>query len=80
MFAIDSNIPAPTHTRVRAKGSFATTAEALEVGQSFMAPGRSPKGVYASLSQKKHPGKKFRVASVEASGDVPSGVRVWRTL
>lgn len=84
MFAIEKDIPAPTTSRVRSRGDFALTADALQVGESFVAPGRQPKGVYASISQKKFPGKKFRVAPeaavvVDGVETRKAGVRVWRT-
>lgn len=85
MFAIEKDIPAPTTSRVRSRGDFALTVDALQVGESFVAPGRQPKGVYASISQKKFPGKKFRVAPEAAVVDSEGvqtraqGVRVWRT-
>lgn len=79
MFAIENDIPAPTAQRVRTRGDFSVTADQLQVGQSFFAPGRAAKGSYAALSGKKFPGKKFKIANVDASGDVPAGIRVWRT-
>ena len=81
-FVITSDIPAPTVSRNRQKGEFAGTADILEVGQSFFAPGRLAKGSYAALSPKKFPNKKFKLSTVtEAGADgVPvSGLRVWRT-
>lgn len=77
-FVITSDVPVPTAQRIRQRGAFALTCDMLEVGQSFFAPGKSIKGIYASISPKRFPGKKFRPAAIAAVGDTPAGVRVWR--
>ena len=89
-FTIESNIPVPTATRIRARGDFSTACDTLEVGQSFFAPGKSIKGAYASVSPTKFPGKKFKVAVIaavaavegvdgaESTPGTPEGLRIWR--
>lgn len=84
LFAITSDVAIPAATRMRTRGAFSMTCDALEVGQSFFAPGKNSKGIYASISPKKFPNKKFKVASIPAEGTegtegyTPAGVRVWR--
>ena len=82
-FKIDAPeaFPIPTASRNRQRGDFAATADILEVGQSFFAPGRQAKGSYAALSPKKFPNKKFKLSTVTemVDGAAVSGLRVWRT-
>lgn len=73
MFKIDDNIPMPP----RAHGDFAATADALEVGQSFFAPGIKPESTGARTQRQRKAGKRF--ASRRATVGGIDGSRIWRT-
>ena len=72
MFKIDDNIPMPP----RAHGDFAATADALEVGQSFFAPGVVTGSVGTRTARQRKAGKRF--ASRRATEGGIDGSRIWR--
>lgn len=71
MFEVISNIAIPATTRNRARGEFATTVDALEVGQGFHFESKGKlQSQYAKVSPKKFDGKKFKVWAVDAEAGV----------
>lgn len=81
MYEIVDNLEVPASAaRTRQKGEFATTLDALSIGQGFQFESKGTlKGIYPRVSPKKFGGKRFKVWQVsEGENGAPNTFAVKR--